>query len=141
MLSFDASDSMIESMSSPGACRYLVKVFAVGGDMKVIFWDDAMTTLTSVPAATAIGQPISSLFNEQEYDECLLNFILKATQGIPTAHQQMSYLLSDGSESLLLVNVSPNLDDRDCVDGAIVEMVNITSLSQERLEKLIHSKS
>ena len=105
-----------------------------------MFWDDAMTSLTSVSAESAIGQPISSVFNEEDYDESLLSFIREACWGRPSSLQQMSYLHNDGCESLFLVSVTPHLDDRNSINGAIVELMNITSLSQLRLEDLLQSK-
>ena len=108
--------------------------------MKTIFWDDGMTILTSVSAENAVGQPISSVFNEDDYDEFLMSLLREACRGRPSVNQQMSYQLNDGSESLLLLSVTPHLDDQSCVTGAIVEMMNITSLSYQRLQELMHSK-
>lgn len=99
------------------------KVFAVNTRLEIVLWDAAMATLTSVSSKAAIGQPISSLFNEEDYDESLLRLLREACRGRHSTLRQMSYVFNDGSEALLLLSVMPHRGV-SAIEGAICVLRN-----------------
>ena len=103
------------------------KVFAVNTRLEIVLWDAAMATLTSVPAEAAIGQPISSFFNKEDYDESLLRLLREACRGRHSTLRQMTYVFNNGSEALLLLSVMP-YQGASAIEGAICILRNFPGM-------------
>ena len=95
--------------------------------LEVVLWDTAMTSFTLVTADTALGQPITSVFNEVDYEDSLLRLLREACRGRQSTLRQMSYAYNDGSEALFLVSVVPHRGEH-AIDGAICVLRNFPGI-------------
>ena len=129
------STNALSTPPLPTSFTYPAKTFVVDSNLTVVFWDGAMASLTSISPESALGQPLSAVLAEEESEDSLLGVVRETCRGKTSTLRQVSLSFNDGSEALFLVNVTSVFDCESDFAGVSVEMLNITSFSQQRVEE------
>ena len=129
------SSNALSNPPLPTSFTYPAKTFTVDCNLTVVLWDGAMASLTSISPESALGLPLSAVLPEEDSEDSLLGVVRETCRGKTSTLRQVSLGFNDGSEALFLVNATSVFDGEFAFAGVSVEMLNITSLSQQRVEE------